>query len=242
MNRNDFRGAAALALLLAGTPLWADSDHGKSKYDKHGKSHGDNQQAYDGRGDEVREVRYDEERYERGGPPPWAPAHGYRGKHQSAEYRYDDSYETRVYADNARVTTQIGLDRGTCNHETIATVLGGVAGGVIGNRSAANAENEAGATIAGVVIGAIVGNTIGRAMDNNDQLCTGQTLERVADRQTVTWRHADGEQYEVMPQRTFNRDGLFCREYTTRAVISGRRDESVQSACRNPDGRWSVMR
>jgi len=247
---------AALTMLLGAAPVladppeWAGQGQGNSK---HHKGHGDDDRRYerrhdrrddrrDDRGDEdryqAREGRYVEERYVRGGPPPWAPAHGYRRKHRDAEYRYDDDYETRAYQESPQVVAQIGIDRGTCNHETVATVLGGVAGGVIGNKVAKTEQDKAGATIAGVVIGAIVGNTIGRTMDRHDVLCTGQTLERVPDRQTVSWRHKDGQQYQVTPLRTYNREGLFCRDYMARSVISGRAQQSTETACRNPDGSW----
>ncbi len=51
-----------------------------------------------------------------GGPPPWAPAHGYRRKMGTA---YASPY---------------GIGLGRCNRKEISGVLGGVAGGSIGSR------------------------------------------------------------------------------------------------------------
>ena len=60
-----------------------------------------------------------------GGPPPWAPAHGWRRKH--AHY-----YEhAPVYA-----VPDLGIELGRCNRDVIGAVIGGVAGGVIGSQLA----------------------------------------------------------------------------------------------------------
>jgi len=55
-------------------------------------------------------------------PPPWAPAHGWRKKHDP----YYAGYSGRQYE------ADYGISRGNCNRDEIGAVLGGVAGGVIG--------------------------------------------------------------------------------------------------------------
>lgn len=233
---------AAAVLLLALQPALADpgkneSGHGQGKHEKHAGKH-------DKPGKGHKEARFD-----RGAPPPWAPAHGYRrGQQQSSDTLqvavaspYNPEFEARMQADSPRIATRIGISSGTCNRDAIGTVLGAVAGGVIANQTASE-ENRTAATVAGVVIGGIVGNTIGRSMDNRDVQCTGQALERVGDRQTIAWKNSsNGQEYQVTPLRTYNQDGLYCREYVTRATGTTQ-GESTQNACRKPDGSWSMVR
>lgn len=235
MNKTGILPLAAAALLLAMQPALADSGHGHGKPEKHAGKHGPKGKGY-------------EARFERGAPPPWAPAHGYRRGQESGPEQvavvspYNPEFEARVQADSPRIAADIGITKGTCNRDKIGTVLGAVAGGVIGNRTASD-ENRTAATVAGVVIGGIVGNTIGRTMDNRDVQCTGQALERVGDNQTVAWKNAtNGQEYQVTPTRTYSQEGgLYCRDYVTRTAGSTRA-ETTQSACRNPDGSWSMVR
>ncbi|HEY0634706.1 MAG TPA: RT0821/Lpp0805 family surface protein [Gammaproteobacteria bacterium] len=242
MKRTAIAPLAIAALLLAAQPALADPDknesgHRQGKHEKHGDKH-----AKKGKGHKAA-------RFERGAPPPWAPAHGYRRDQQAAETPsqvvaatpYNPEFEARAQADSARVSNEVGTSRGTCNRDKIGTVLGAVAGGVIGNRTASE-ENRTVATVAGVVIGGIVGNTIGKTMDKRDEQCTGQTLERVGDNQTVAWKNStNGQEYQVTPVRTYSQEGgLYCREYVTRTA-GATRAETTQNACRHPDGSWRMV-
>jgi surface antigen len=225
---------AIAALLLAVQPALAEPKNGE-----HGKGHG-KPEKHVNKGKGHKEAKFD-----RGAPPPWAPAHGYRrgqesGSVQVAVTPYNPEFEARMQAESPRVATDIGITRGTCNRDKIGTVLGAVAGGVIANRTASE-ENRTVATVAGVVIGGIVGNTIGRTMDNRDVQCTGQALERVSDNQTVAWKNdANGQEYQVTPTRTYSQEGgLYCREYVTRTA-GVTRAETTQQACRHPDGSWRM--
>ncbi len=237
MKRPPLAPLAIAALLLAAPPLLAEpgkNDHGhkQGKHEKH---------AAKGKGHKAA-------RFERGAPPPWAPAHGYRRSVQEGDDSvqvavtspYNPEFEARMQADSPKVAADVGISRGTCNRDKIGTVLGAVAGGVIGNRTASE-ENRTVATVAGVVIGGIVGNTIGKTMDNRDVQCTGQALERVGDNQTVAWKNStNGQEYQVTPLRTYSQEGgLYCREYMTRTA-GGTRAETTQNACRHPDGSWRM--
>jgi len=164
--------------------------------------------------------------YRRGGPPPWAPAHGYRDKHRSGSERV-------VYA------APYGIDGGHCNRKELGIVLGGIGGAVIGSQVASRDDRTAG-IIGGAVIGAVVGGVIGNRMDKLDQSCVGQTLEHAPDGRAVSWQKDEtGARYSVTPTRTYTRDsGTYCREYQTRSVINGREVESYGTACRQPDGSW----
>lgn len=169
-----------------------------------------------------------------GGPPPWAPAHGYRAKRGGAVYyEAPDVYE--------RHSRQFGILSGTCNRQELGTVLGGVVGGVVGAR-VGDRDDRTVTTIAGVVIGALIGREIGRRMDEADQACVGQVLERAADHQTVHWRNPDtGVEYQVTPQRTFQQDDRYCRTYTTRADLDGGQEVVRRTACRTDEGAWRAQ-
>ena len=61
-----------------------------------------------------------------GGPPPWAPAHGYRAKHG-----YDEGKRKR---ERVAAVPDFGIERGFCNRELIGGILGGIAGGELGSQ------------------------------------------------------------------------------------------------------------
>jgi surface antigen len=177
-------------------------------------------------------------------PPPWAPAHGYRGKHQpfngdEDEYR-DSGYYYLPWLTPGYHSDYVG--GGHCYREKLGAVLGGMIGGAVGSQIA-DGKGRTVATLSGAVIGILVGQSIGRHMDEVDQNCTGQTLEYVPDHDHVSWSDpATGNFYTVTPVRTYPASGnRYCREYQTDAIIGGRRQQVYGSACRQPDGSWKMM-
>lgn len=158
--------------------------------------------------------------------------------------RADDEY-TRLH--NARVETpveharrseQLGIADGTCDRERIGALLGGLLGGMLGRRIGGE-DNSAAGTVAGVVIGVLIGRQIGKSMDDADEACTGQVLERAYDGQTVHWSNPDsGVRYAVTPERTFIKGDRFCRSYVTEADLPDRPKTMQATACRNEDGSW----
>jgi len=171
----------------------------------------------------------------RHGPPPWAPAHGYRAKRH---YRsaHDGKFHEFIPADLVKVSEQ---GKGFCDRETLGAVLGAAVGGVVGTQIG-RGDGKTLATVGGAIIGTLVGGSIGREMDQVDQNCVGQVLERAPTGSSVTWR--DPEQaadYNVTPTRTYQRgDGRFCRDYQTQIVIGGRIENAHGTACRQRDGSW----
>ncbi len=159
-----------------------------------------------------------------GGPPPWAPAHGYQGGAQTA---YVPPFD-------------IGL--GGCNRELLGSLLGGAAGGLIGSRIG-DGRGQLAATAGGALLGLLVGGSIGRSMDELDQNCIGQALEHAGDGQQIAWDNPQtGAQYQVVPTRTVQgSDGRYCREYTATSVVSGRNQQTYGRACRQPDGSWQIV-
>lgn len=170
-----------------------------------------------------------------GGPPPWAPAHGYRAKHGGYQER------TLVLESGRSIDRTFGVLDGTCNRELIGQVLGGAVGAAAGSQIGSGSGQTA-AIIGGTILGVLIGGEIGRSMDAADQKCVGQTLEHAEQGQTVAWRNPDdGVRYRVTPTDTFQRDdGRYCREYTSTAIVGGRERTTTGIACRQSDGTWEL--
>lgn len=166
-------------------------------------------------------------------PPPWAPAHGWRKKHDP----YYVGYEGK------RWPSDYGVLRGSCNREAIGAVLGAAVGGAVGSR-AGQGDRRAVATVVGVVIGAVIGAQIGRSMDEEDRACIGHALELSEAGRPVYWENDhSGARYALTPLGEAGGQGSrTCREFTIEVRVHGKRDLSRQMACRNDDGSWSLRR
>jgi surface antigen len=179
-----------------------------------------------------------------GGPPPWAPAHGYRRKHgHKHEHHYyddDDNHDQYDHEDHVAVP-DVGIELGRCNRELIGGILGGVTGGVVGSQVGKGSTKTA-VTIGGTIVGVLIGGAIGRSMDQADQACVAHTLEQAAPGHAVTWDGPDGGYYRVVPRDAYeDRQGRTCREYLTTATIGGRNQQLYGTACRDADGNWQRM-
>jgi surface antigen len=161
-------------------------------------------------------------------PPPHAPAHGWRKKHDPYYLGYTGKHWEKDY----------GVYSGRCNREAVGAVIGGVIGGVVGNR-AGGEEHKAIATIAGVVIGAVIGAKIGREMDEGDRACMGHALELAKNGQSVSWIN-NGVNYRVTPLRDRVVDGRPCREFETRLSVDGQNTTTRSTACRQDGNIWQI--
>jgi surface antigen len=167
-----------------------------------------------------------------GGPPPWAPAHGYRAPRHGG---YQGSTQTAYVP-----PFDIGL--GGCNRELLGSLLGAAAGGLAGSQIG-DGRGQLAATAGGTLLGFLIGGSIGRSMDEIDQNCIGQALEHGEDGQQIAWNNPQtGDQYQVVPTRTVQvSDGRYCREYTATSVVGGRNQQTYGRACRQPDGSWKLV-
>ena len=220
-------------------------------------------------------------------PPPWAPAHGWRDKHDHDDDEWrdhhrahqhdgedddwrehhrghhhdeddDDDYRAAapppavVVAPAPTVVTApppavvampYGLDQRVCNRDLIGAALGGATGGLIGS-NIGKGKGRTVATVGGVLVGLFVGGSIGRRMDRLDQACAGEVLEHTPDHQSVVWQGQNqGDGYWVTPTRSYAAgNGRYCREYTSDAVIAGRKQRTYGTACRQDDGTWEIVK
>ncbi len=161
-------------------------------------------------------------------PPSWAPAHGWRKKHD-ADYA---GYSGR------RWQHDYGIESGRCDRTRIGAVLGGFTGGVIG-AEVANADDRAVAMVVGTVIGAAIGAEIGRRMDKTDRSCVGHALELAGDGKTVSWTNPDTKvTYQLRPLRADGDNG--CRKFRLTAHGAFGLSEGRTVACPAEDGVWDL--
>lgn len=125
------------------------------------------------------------------------------------------------------------------------TLVGAVAGGLIGNQFGKGGGRVA-ATLAGAVVGGIVGNEIGRSLDARDRQLAREAeydaWERGEPGRPVRWRNPDNGRYgEVIPEARYRRGPQDCRDFVHKVYIDGRPQQMRGTACRNPDGTWSQV-
>ena len=166
-----------------------------------------------------------------GDPPPWAPAHGWRAKHDPLYLGYTGKKWGRDY----------GVLDGRCNRQAVGAVLGAAVGGVIGSQVGKGDDRQV-ATILGTVLGAVAGASIGRDMDEKDRACLGHTLELGGVERDVAWTNADhGVAYRVIPLGGYTDKGRSCREFVTRISAHSRNDTIRHKACSTGDGVWRIV-
>jgi surface antigen len=120
-------------------------------------------------------------------------------------------------------------------------VIGGILGGVLGSQ-VGKGHGRTAAIIAGTLAGTAIGGAVGRSMDDVDRMRTAQTLETVRTGVPSRWRNPDsGNEYTVVPTRTYDAASGPCREYTIDARVGGRPEKVYGTACRQADGSWRVQ-
>lgn len=165
-----------------------------------------------------------------GDPPPWAPAHGKRGKGE--DY---NGYTGKKWKKD------YGVLDGRCNREAVGAVIGAVAGGAVGSQ-VGKGENRHIAILVGTVAGAVIGAKIGRDIDQTDRACIGHALELAGDKKRVTWTSADQRTtYLLTPLRGFEQKGENCREFDLRVTSGDRKETSRAKACPRGDGTWRLV-
>ena len=140
------------------------------------------------------------------------------------------------------VLTLVSLQISSCamNHTDAGTITGGAVGALVGSQF--HGPGRAAAMVGGAVIGAVIGNHIGQSMDAADRMQMRRALEMGPTGRPVVWTNPDnGNYYEIRPERTYYHHRQPCREYTTTAIIGGKKQNIYGKACRMPDGDWRVV-
>lgn len=165
----------------------------------------------------------------RPGPPPWAPARGYRERHHGSYAFPTGLLGGRCRADLLDGPTVGGL---------VGAAMGGLTGSQIGK-----GNGKLAATAVGTLVGFVLGQQVGHSLSRVEETCFTNTFEHVPDKQTIIWQDPNqGAQYQVTPVRTAQTDnGMYCREYQAKATVGGKASETYGTACRMPDGSWKLM-
>lgn len=134
---------------------------------------------------------------------------------------------------------------GSFNKQDSGTVIGALAGGILGNQ-VGKGKGKVLATVAGVVIGGIVGSEIGKSLDENDRRAASdaeyRALESGKSGVETPWRNPDsGHRGVVVPEPVYQNSGRQCRNYTHTIYIDGKPELMKGTACRANDGTWSKV-
>ncbi len=130
--------------------------------------------------------------------------------------------------------------------ETAGTVIGGVAGAVLGSQVGSGSGRLV-ATAIGTLAGAMIGSEIGKSLDRADQLAMAQAEQKAHTApvgEKIVWNNPDsGNSGSVTPIRDGRntQSNAYCREYQTTVVIDGREQSAYGTACQQPDGSWKVI-
>ena len=159
-------------------------------------------------------------------------AHAERDGEQAVALKRDPDASSTIGATPATngATTFV-----TCHQDKLDALLTEESDGV---------DGEFGPGLSGRLVGILMNRSVGQYMDGKDRSCAGQVLEFVPDDHAVSWRNpATDTTYTVTPRQSYtNRNGDFCRAFSTEATMDGVVQEANGAACRQNDGAWLVMR
>ena len=127
--------------------------------------------------------------------------------------------------------------------ETVGTLGGAAAGGLIGN---AIGHGSAGGTLLGVLLGGFAGNVMGGAIDDADKRRAASAEQRAYTApigQQITWNNPqNGNSGTITPVRDgYASNGAYCREFQESVMIGGEQKQAYGKACQQPDGSWKIV-
>jgi surface antigen len=130
--------------------------------------------------------------------------------------------------------------------ENTGTLLGALGGAALGSQFGGGAGGHIAGALVGAGVGAFLGNRIGAAMDDEDKqrayAAQMDALDRGAPGAPVSWKNPDSGRYgTVVPGPAYQEGGRSCRSYTHTIYIDGRPETVRGTACRNPDGTWTML-
>ena len=125
------------------------------------------------------------------------------------------------------------------------TVVGAVAGGLLGSQIGKGNGRIAGAAV-GAFLGGVVGHEIGRRMDEVDRRAAMEAEYRALETgragTATPWRNPKSGHYgTIVPGKPYVANARHCRTYTHTIYIDGRPETLSGTACRNPDGTWQKV-
>jgi surface antigen len=139
----------------------------------------------------------------------------------------------------------VACEQGAGPKQSIGTVGGAVLGGLAG-MAVGGGSGRLWATGAGVLLGALIGSEVGKSLDRADRQYMAQStqnaLESGQSGQPVQWQNPDsGHSGTIVPQKAYQDNDTYCREYTQTVNIGGKTERAYGTACRQPDGSWQIV-
>jgi surface antigen len=130
--------------------------------------------------------------------------------------------------------------------ENTGTLMGALAGGLIGSQIGGGAGERIAAGLAGAAIGGLIGNRIGAALDDEDRrrayAAEMAAMQAEGAGGPVEWRNPNSGHYGmIVPGPIYAERGTRCRNYTHTIYIRGEPQVARGVACRNPDGTWTPV-
>lgn len=161
-------------------------------------------------------------------PPPHAPAHGWRAKHDPYYLGFTGKRWSKDY----------GILSGRCDRVAVGAILGGAVGGAVGSQ-VGTGDTRRIAILIGTAAGAILGAEISRNMGSADEACLAHGLELGRSGQPIFWdTGAGGGRYTLTPGDVLTGSPT-CRRFTL--TFSGAPHETRRGiACRDASGGWSL--
>jgi surface antigen len=134
-------------------------------------------------------------------------------------------------------STSAFADNCSGRDHTTGTVLGAIAGGLLGS---AASHGNGGAVVGGALLGGLAGNAISRDMDCADRPYAARAYDdsfrsRVGERRE--WRNGPNRGY-VVTDREYRRGNRLCRDFTQVVYRQGREFDRHGTACQRRDGEW----
>jgi hypothetical protein len=171
------------------------------------------------------------------GPPPWAPAHGYRHKHEKRPHvpSYHHTYHHKHHHfrhrhDRHEIRWRVPVQRWRF-HQHESAVIAGLVGGAIGSLLTSSAPAALSPQFPG-------------PWAAPRHPAPSPSFSFRGDGQPPSVSSLEGSQ----PPPFFSLDGgqppspgRYCREFSRDALIGGRPQEIYGVACWQPDGSWEVV-
>ena len=137
-----------------------------------------------------------------------------------------------------------GLENGgALSKANVGIAAGVVTGGLAGSAIGSGAGNTL-AIIGGGLLGGYLGNEIGSSLDNADRAAyTRASQNAMQSGREKRWKNPDSGNYgTITPHRRYrDRHGKYCREYTQKIYVDGKRHKGHGTACREADGTWRII-
>ena len=137
-------------------------------------------------------------------------------------------------------TTSAFADNCSGRDHTAGTVLGALAGGLLGS---AASHGNGGAVVGGALLGGLAGNAISRDMDCQDRPYAARSYNdsfrgRIGERHE--WNRGPDRGY-VVTDREYRHGNRLCRDFTQVVYREGREYDRHGTACRKRDGDWEFL-